>query len=411
MSRRLPSVSLLVPLALGLVLSAGCQSTGMVSSIDDLTAQVDQEGFLTLQQQRLVALSGLIPDGAPGSLYRYRGTRSPFTAIGISNREAADDSERRVSYYVQRTIPCEATDEQLLTLRNKLVEVRLAASELIRARLERVAERVKDKPDATRIQAVTQQVETSQDAFDSAWKEVVHQVNTPGLMIVRTDRKSTASLAAKLGSILGLSSEEDQEVGGFAVAAGLRASFLYLGNDLDSDYWPKPYSDDWNLIGNRFPFVIGSADVFDAPAGLRMIPIIGGWIPIPGQCNYEDIQVLTSKFEAERVLYVRDQLTESRIQANLKASVDQLKNLKKTLSEVDEVAIDGVLESVESLGNLGILGAAEERIVALDPKDGSTATKQTDEPSWQTLYEVLSDYDDLLTFARGRTRLHLTNFF
>ena len=391
--RALPALALTLPLQFA------CQSNGMVSSLDDLTAQVDQQGLLTLQQQRLVALSGLIPEGAPGSLYRFRGTRSPFTAIGISDLRHPDDAgndsaNRRISYYVRRTIECDATDAELLELRDKLVDVRLKASALIRARIERVAERAKKEPDTKRIEDISSSIDATQSAFDDAWKDVVKSVHKPGLVIVRTDRKSTTSLATKIGAILGLTTEEDQEVGGFAIAAGLRTSFLYLGNDLKEPYWPIPYAQDWNLIGTSFPFVLGT---------------VYGWVPIIGQLHYEDIQVVTSKLEARRLLYVRDQLTESRIQGDLKASVDQLKRLKDTLSKVDEVAIDGVLESVESLGNLGILGAVEQDVVRLNSSEAQPDAAPRE--SWQTLYEVLSDYDDLRTFTDGRVRLHLTNFF
>lgn len=397
MSVRLPRFSLLAPLALGLLLSAGCQSTGMVSSIDDLTAQVDQEGFLTLQQQRLVALSGLIPEGAPGSLYRFRGSRSPFTAIGVSHLPNPAKPLQRHSFYVTREIQSNATDAELVSLRDKLVDVRLAAAKLIRTRIERVGERTKKAPDTQRISQLTNDVETAQTDFDTKWKDVVAEVKHKGLMIVRTDRSSSVSLGAKIGAILGLSSAKDEEVGGFAILADLRTSFLYLGNDLEEAHWPKPYGREWNLIGTRFPFVLG----------LAKWPLLPIELPILGQLHYEDMQVVTSKFEARRVLYLRDQLTESRIQADIKASVDQLRNLNDTLEEIEEVAIEGVLASVESLGNVGIVGEATQTVTLLGP----TPAPGVQVPVWQSMYEVLSDYDDLRTFTEGRWRLHLTNFF
>jgi hypothetical protein len=398
----------------------------MVTSLDDLTAAVDQQGFLSLQQQRVLSLSGLVPSGDVGTMYRYRGDRSPFTAIGISGLAPTAPGageppcERaRASYVVRRQIDWQGTEQELLELRRKLVEVRFKAAELIRTRLERSVAAGANPPDTARVGDLTASVKSSQDSFDSAWKEVVEAVKRPGLMIIRTDQTRSDSLAGKIGSVLGFGANRDQEVGGFAILAGLRTTFLFLGDDLKCSYWPQPLSEDWNLIGTRFPFVLDFQ------------------LPFIGQCNFEDIQIVTTKFEAERVLYVRDQLTEAKLQASLKASVDQLKNAKKALNEVDEVAIEAVLRSVESLGNVGVLGAVKESIEPLDPsckfcpttrkliervagKDtadsqasASPAAKNDIEDwgKWHTVYQVLTDYDDLRFMSDRRTRFHLTNFF
>jgi hypothetical protein len=398
----------------------------MVTSLDDLTAAVDQQGFLSLQQQRVLSLSGLVPSGDVGTMYRYRGDRSPFTAIGISGlaptapgKGESECNGERASYVVQRQIDWGGEEPELIELRRKLVDVRFKAAELIRTRLERSAAAGAEPVDTSRVTELTNNLKSSQASFDTAWKEVVEAVKKPGLMIIRTDQTRSESLAAKIGSVLGFGADRDQEVGGFAILAGLRTTFLFLGDDLKCSYWPQPLSEDWNLIGTRFPFV------FDFR------------LPFIGQCNFEDIQIVTAKFEAERVLYVRDQLTEAKVQASLKASVDELKNAKKTLDAVDEVAIEAVLRSVESLGNVGVLGAVKESVEPLDPAckfcpttkkliervldqgdvdskaAGKQAAKMDTEYSgkWQTVYQVLTDYDDLRFMSDRRTRFHLTNLF
>ncbi len=167
---------------------------------------------------------------------------------------------------------------------------------------------------------------------------------------------------------------------------GLRTSFLFLGEDLDEGHWAQPPGRDWNLIGTRFPFFLGTD-----------FPFIGQW-------NEEDMKIVTSKLEAEYVLYSRDQLSESQIQGNLKASVDQLRDLSKTLQEVDEVAIEGILNAVEGLGSVGILGAAKQ---CMHPIDGTPELGEV----WQTVYQVMSDYDDLCFLSAGRPRFHFTRWY
>ncbi len=124
----------------------------MVSSLDDLTAQVDQQGFLSLQQQRVISLSGLVPSGEPGTVYRYKGTRSPFTAIGICSQEE-DGKKGKRSYYLRREIKSGKKLDELVALRDKLVEVRLQASEVIRKGVQRLA-RLAAKADASEIEGL-----------------------------------------------------------------------------------------------------------------------------------------------------------------------------------------------------------------------------------------------------------------
>lgn len=382
-------IQLALPI-LVLALASACRSTTLVNSLDDLTAQVDQEGFLTLEQQRILSLSGLAPGGEPGTVYRFRGSRSPFTAVGVS--KLCDESGKLASYYVERTIEYPEPEngtalDELIDLRDRLIQVRLEAAELIRTRLELLAARAAEPPDADRIDELVKASDAAQNAFDEAWIFVNERVSRPGVMIIRTNKRTTTSLASRIGSILGFSTTRNRESGGFAILGSLRTSFLYLGNDLHTDRWAHPPGRDWSLVGTRFPYILS----FD-------FPFLGQW-------SYEDCMVVTSKFEARWVLYARDQLSESRIQSKLEAAFDDVEELGK----IEDVVIDAVLSSVESLGNTGILGPMETRIVPLEK--ALSVGEQSTPASWQPVYQVLSDYNDLHSFALGRWRMHLTRFF
>ena len=411
--------------------AASCASTGGITSLDDLTAHVDPSGLLdSLPQQRVMSLAGMVPSGAPGRVYRYENTRSPFTAVGISRRRAyvhtdesgehlepcdhhfhlrdsADDDERRAakrrneteSFYLRRTIefvlpegPEDELEEEtvlssLIEIRDQLIDVRLKASRAIRKQLERaaLAAEVVTTEDQARLDTLEEQSEEALVEFGQAWKLANEMVRRPGLMVIRYNTKTSIGLGARLGNILGLNSTKSEEAAGFAVLAGIELSTLYIGTDFER--WAHPPGKDWSLFGSRFPFIFG-----------QHFPYIGQWA-------VDHVQVVTSRFAARHVLFASDRLTETRVQANLKASAEQLSNLGDTLAEIDEVAIDGILAAVESLGNVGILGEVQQEIVPRCRWD------QVREQAPQDIYVVMTDYEDLERFAKSRTRLHFTRWW
>ena len=69
-----------------LFLVAGCSTSGAITSLDDLTAEVDPSAiYEALPQNRVLSLSGMVPSGEPGRVFKHKKSRSPFTAFGISN--------------------------------------------------------------------------------------------------------------------------------------------------------------------------------------------------------------------------------------------------------------------------------------------------------------------------------------
>ena len=130
--------------------------------------------------------------------------------------------------------------------------------------------------------------------------------------------------------------------------------------------------------------------------------ILGSKFPYIGQWSVDDVQIVTSRLAAKHVLYGADRFTESRIEANVEASVEQLKNLGDTLAEIDQVKIDGVLSQIESLGNVGVMGEFQQKVVPQCRWDELRDTAPQD------VYLVMTEYDDLNRFASSTPRLHLS---
>ena len=451
-------------------LASACSSAGAITSLDDLTAHVDPSGALeSLPQHRVLSLSGMVPSGEPGRVFRFHNDRSPFTAFGISQRrydvphegcfqnwcEALGDGDsettceanhgahinqshlavgdlcskkehadcghvtptisgrtvalsqdhERESYYLKRTIPFgddladEAALKELLKIRDKLIDVRVAASKVIRLRLEAAARRgsIVTTADQEASTSANADADAAQSAFETVWGEAAKMIRRPGLMIIRYNTKEETSLGAKIGSILGFNSESSEENGGFAILGHIELATLYLGDDFDA--WAQPPGVDWSLFGARFPFVLGwwdwDVDLFGLPLGL----------PYPGQLGRDHVQVITSRLAAKYMLYASDRITERKIEANLEASVEQLQNLGDTLTEVDEVAIDAVLGAVESLGTVGVLGEMRQEAVPV------CQWEELENPALQDIYVVMTEYDDLQRFASSKPRLHLTRWW
>lgn len=380
----LRALSLCLPLAL----TVGCASVGVIHSLDDVTAQVDQKGFMALEQQRLLSLSGLIPAGPPGSAYRFRAKRSPFTAVGIAPPDKDSNVKGTKTHVLRRSVAFDGTHADLVVLRNLLEAVRADAAELIVAQLQlavarggAVLEREQDK-----VAAAETNVEEKRKAFQKSRKAVVESIDKPGIMVVRTNTIRRINLLARIGAFFGLSAQRDEERSGFAILADLETDTLYVGTDFET--WCVAPGKDWGLIGRRFPFVLQTS------------------FPFIGQTSHQDVRVVTSRFAAKHVLYTSDQLATTSIQAKLELTEEALEELRGGLSAVDRLAIEAVLESVESLGSIGILGAVKQTKIDLPTwsEDCSGTCARS-----QVIYEVLTEYDDVEALASRSWRLRLLN--
>ena len=403
---------------------AGCASSGgLVTSLDDLAADVSISGVFDFEQARAISISGLAPNVHAGGVVRYTAGRTPFTAIGISNISFSDDdpAARTESYIVQRDLALEPEEgpplDYLLDLRNSMLDVRLKASELIRAiAAETVAQQVAlqkeesteeptEAPPSPQADNNTEQPATDKESpletaqrktkeartsFDEAYNEVIKAVR-PGVKIIRVSKKNKGESTFGLGSLLGLSKEGESEVTGFAILGDLRYEILYAGEDLSSV--ARGTRTSWKLIGEEFPYLFGFSKIHP------WFPIP---IPHPGQFARDDIWVVTSSLKAKYILYAQDKLSEEKIEANLEAAYSDFsgaKNFKDFIEKVDKIKVSSVLETVRSLGNTGVLGSPSETLLPLSELQEQLRTKQPSESGYQTVYQVATDYADIASLC------------
>lgn len=404
--RSLTVPSLLLPL-LGSCATGG----GFVSSLDDLTADVDVEGIIDLEQARSLSLNGLAPNDGAGGAVRFKASRSPFTSIGVSNLDfdgklPGEKGFVADTYLEKRTIGRDVELDDLLLIRDELLDVRLKASELIRSIAAETSAKAQDSAARANtgegaaalrsaaksaLESASKEVKDSRKAFNDSYDKVSKMIREPGILIVRVAKQEEGSWATSLGEILGVSGERKLESTGFALLGGVSYEMLYVGRDVE--HMVGSTNRVWKLIGDDFPFVVGLFDVWG------LLPF--SWVPIPGQVAYDDVWVVTAALRAKHVLYAQDQLTQDKIEANLEASYAQLENLGDTLEGIDKVRIEAVFESLSSLGNTGITGVAEREILSLREHLLSLQAHKGKKPDqvWQVVYQVGADVADLRKFV------------
>src|SRR6187549_2942278 len=112
------------------MVACGTTPKGLLTSLEDITAEVHRQGFIDVNQNRIMSLAGLLAPPHPGRLYRYKDSRAPSTAIGITTTEP--------SHYIVSTAPIPAGADvlaNLATMRGKMLAVRQRAAVTIAARL------------------------------------------------------------------------------------------------------------------------------------------------------------------------------------------------------------------------------------------------------------------------------------
>lgn len=284
----------------------GCEhKRGMITSLEDITTENQRVGLLGgifgNPQRRLVGINGLLPysDVATGFYYQKQ-SGPPSTAIGIA-------SPGQPSFMVVRHIPYAPPPpgtpfEQLVAIRDNIRDVQLKAAAYVAARIRLSDMIARDAPD-TAITAANTEVATAQGAYDVAYSKAVKSINVPGIMVFRWQTTNQRSLAAAIGDIFSGNVQRTDESSGFVVVGGLRVATLVAGDD-----------------------------VCDIPGrGKRL--------------------VTTYAMQAEHLLYSTEADLSELLQAELKASPSQFKNLGATLLAADKIEIKLVLARVQSLAN------------------------------------------------------------
>lgn len=341
--------------ALAMSAAAGCASkTGLITSLEDLSTESRREGFVKVPQYRVVSVPGLLPFAEVGGLYFYKPKRQPASAIGLSPDH---------SFILVAEIDSGCDNACMIPIKDALSKLRAQALDLIQNKIElsRRLNTEKPKAEELRLQAEAADREAleaykkSRDQFDKSYDNVVNRLIHNGVMIYRWSTSSKTSGAMGLGNLFGASGSNSEQYNGFALISGLRMATLFAGNDILSA-WPR--LDKKSRYHNRF-------------------------------------ELTTFVMQAKHIMYSAEADLESLLQANLKASYDQLANLPETVRSLDRIEINAVIAKLSNLSNMGILGVVRRSTVPIDwAQTGLEQRLRLN--GWNTFYSVESDLIDLM---------------
>jgi len=350
--------------------ASSCTSTdGLLTSLEEITSEIDRQGVTDVNQTRVMSLTGLLGPSSPGSIYRFKKNRAASTAIGLTPGK---------THFIYNTVPPPTekavAQTDLDNLRDKMLELRESAALAVAEQLELAAARTaaaaapSDTALAAVVTAKQTDVDTARTKFDAAVKDSMKRVK-PGMLVFRWATNSNASGSIGLGSIFTGAASSSRKASGFAIAYGIRVSTLFVGEDISKVKLNQ--NRQWHWFESTFPWII--ALVQD-----------------------ENVRITSHVLQAKHLIWFQDVSLGSRIAAHLEASSRQLGKLSETLSELDKIEIDIVLTSLRNLGNMGSMSGIQRK--KSDPliKDGMYMQPSLDnDQEWQTIYYVDTHLEDL----------------
>ncbi len=373
--------SLLVLLAFLTV--GGCSSTGsgLITSFDDLTSESERQGTTDINQNRIISISGSLPHTMPGTIYRYKKSRAASTAFGISTGN---------SYVLSKTIEAPSDAKELLSsIRDSILEARLAAAKLAALRLQQIqleSGLESDDDDSDRAILKSQanllapQVTKARDDLSTRVNIANKLINESGLLVFRwsTQERSDVSLQ----TLFGLRSRRESASSGYAIVAGLRESTLFVGKD----------------IGKLFDSTLDLRERFHWDLGLR-------WNWFPWFFYYgedENLRITTKTIQVQHIAYFKDLDIATAVAASVDTTIEQLANHGKLVEQLQEIEIDLAFASSAILSNEARLAEAKwsqtnsaELLKEVNEPVKSLALKDSEEfrqpGDWQTIFVVDTD--------------------
>jgi len=363
------------PFALALALTlAACGGPSLVTTIDGLSSDTDQEGAFKVDQNRVVSLMGNLMANVPGELVRFKNDRAPSTAYGLT----AGNSYVDVLEIPGPEDPVEAVSQA----RKAIQKSQRAAARLVSAKLDLIIakqdlRRARLGDDTAAVSAAEQRVTelrstlgVRRDAAEEAADEASQMVNEPGMVVFRwtTREQKSGSVLAFFAAAFG----SERETGGYTIAGGWRENVLVVGPDV-VDFTP-PFGEVWDY------FVMWR-----------------GWLPWIGQyVEGKYARIVTRTVQTQAVAFLQDEQSLMEIEASLEAAVEELGSTEAALAAMDSVEIEFALKRAYNLTTEGILGNSERKripdVLSKTWKDGLDA----DFDGWLTLMSVDANYNDLL---------------
>ncbi|WP_035250928.1 hypothetical protein [Desulfocurvus vexinensis] len=340
-------------LGLALLLAA-CQPASTITTLHGVTTESNALGprFSRVfwgTQWESVSLLGLLPARQPGALHCYNPRHGPNAAIGVSQGQ---------SYILTRTVGDDVTLEEVLALRDALLQAQDSALDAARARLgalrTALTARGAAQADGASPQAApgalaeqaTQGARKADRQLDQAERDVRMALRRPGLLVVRWSMARESEHGASVGEAASVSGGSGATRSGLAVLGGIRVSRLYLGDDILGQW-----------------------------SGVRNIGAFTHWP-----------QVTTLLIQARHVAFLSDVGMERVFRAELEIDARDAALAATDWKALASLELAAYRARVENLGGMGLLGDGGS--VTLAPPPWATQGAGTAPDDWHTLYQV-----------------------
>lgn len=348
-----------INLLLAFTVLVGCSTTGgQITSFEDLTTESKKEGFWKIPQYRVISIPGLLPFASVGGVHFYKAKRKPSSAIGLTN--SAD------SYVIETTINSTCDEECMVDVRDKILDVKNAASNLIEDKINltllRASQAINGAKDAEKqtfqemLLCATEKYRSARTDLDKKHRAAVKSIRNNGIIVFRWNTNTKKSGWFGLGGILGGAKEKDETQSGFGLISGLKVSTLYVGDDIKT-----------------------------------------AWKQINTKSRYSNrYEVTTYAMQVQRIMYMSEQDLSSSLSANLEASYSQLSNISDTIKTLDNIQIQAALSKVSNLSNIGVIGNSVRTTLDVDWDALNVKSKLDTHNGWHTFFAVKSDLTDIL---------------
>lgn len=386
-----------------LLLLAGCSTHRYVANnaFDDLVNETRSTDTRFIKYKSYVAVSGLIPHAAPGTIFHHPEGLSPTHGLPLSPK---------YSYVVESRFQMEKGgtadgQKKVNAIRDKYVEARqaivkataLGAKAGIAGRVVELTRTTKDleqcklaahvlamsaparcdqpQIDALGVELTKAENAAAQAAGDAATKRQELAKSLDGnVIITRWDQRTELTWLGKLAEVFALTVDRKQDLGGVLIAGDLRTWSQRVGED---------YVD---MVREMDP---------------------------TARTLFQETQIDLFMVEARHRAYAAELKLEDAVAASLSLSVEQLRQWESLLKAADRVDLRMGAALLTDISNMGVLGApvlhAVRRRCFMPPAENERAAQREFlvREGYHTLYQVRAQITSMDALAKIKTDLSM----
>jgi hypothetical protein len=395
----------------------GCTSSRQIaiSSIEDINTENDSAlPFINFDQQRSIHTGGLLPHYSIGQMYappsswssfspskyvaisdkpyyiKKEGRRGVITEVPLDAYASMNEKEQdkvrlgTKSQIVRATYKCTATPEEITSVVTQLSALKEKAQDYLNTRLDvaitrsHIAEKEKkeaeiqtipDDKKSARIAelnkligsktelSLRKVVSDSKLELAKAESSSINSVSKGNLIIAKWNSESSKEFLTYLSSMLKLDFSRKENKSGYVILKGVRVSSLLLGTDIHHESYSTTLN--WNR------------------------------------------PVVTALWQTESAVAVADLVIEEEFKAKLEATYDQLKQLEKTLRDLEKIEIEATYKTLQKSTNNSWINSPTIEVEDMEWTSIYQKMNESENDNWATFYAILSNHSDLKEKVNG----------